>query len=470
MDWIETEYGTLNMGDKRLNKRGKRLLKRFSDKPMESIPESCKGWSETKAAYRFFENESVTARRVIKPHRLATLDRIRRERVVLLIEDTTTLNYSGQKEREDLGPIQQENVRGIFLHPMLAITPDRQCLGVVSYEQWSRQVWTGKTAEERRAERCCKRIKEKESYRWVRGYKKARKLAKAIPATQFIYMADREGDIYDIYHEAKKGFSDSTADWIIRATYDRAILDEVDPQKRKRLKGSVREEGSIGEIRFAMPALGNRKKREVVQKIFTKEVTLLAPREKAKEGLTPVKVTVVMATEVNPSAGEKAIEWVLLTSMEIPDLKAAVQVIQYYLSRWQIEIYFKILKSGCAIEKRQLSDKQRFDPCLAMYLIVAWRLLFLTMSGRAHPSLNSECVFDQIEWQTAYIIIYKKPPPKNSPPLQEVLNMVAQLGGFLGRKSDGYPGPKVMWKGLRNLYEYIRARDAFECAFGHTYG
>ena len=130
----------------------------------------------------------------------------------------------------------------------------------------------------------------------------------------------------------------------------------------------------------------------------------------------------------------------------------------------------KSRKSGCNIEKLQLSDKQRFDPCLAMYLIIAWRILFLTMLGRASPSLSSACVFDTMEWQTAYIMTYEKPPPTQPPTLQEVLKMIARLGGFLGRKHDGDPGPIVMWKGLRALYEHIRARNAFQNAFGNTYG
>ena len=470
MDWIENEYGTLEIGDTRLNKRAKQLLKRFSDTPMESIPGSCKGWAETKAAYRFFENESVTAKKIIKPHRVATLNRIKEHPIVLLLEDTTTLNYSSQKERQDTGPIQQDNVRGIFLHPMFAVTPSRECLGIVDYEQWAREKFTHQTSQERKAQRYSRAIKDKESYRWVRGYKKATKLAKAIPATQFVYIADREGDIYDIYHEAKSAFETGAADWVIRAIFDRSIFDESQPKKRNKLKASVKASSSMGKVTFTVSSFGNRKKREVTQDVFAKEVTLLPPREKAKEGFTPVKITTVIATEKNPPPGEKAIEWVLLTSIPISNLETALQVIQWYLCRWQIEIFFKILKSGCNIEKLQLSDKQRFDPCLAMYLIIAWRILFMTMLGRASPTLCSECIFETIEWQTAYVMLYEKPPPSQPPTLKDTLQMIAQLGGFLGRKHDGDPGPIVMWKGLRNLYEHIRAREAFTRAFGHTYG
>ncbi|MBI2784858.1 MAG: hypothetical protein HYX60_00525 [Legionella longbeachae] len=95
--------------------------------------------------------------------------------------------------------------------------------------------------------------------------------------------------------------------------------------------------------------------------------------------------------------------------------------------------------------------------------------LFMTMICRANPSLNSECIFEPIEWQTAYIMIHHKPPPQQPPTLKETLRMIAQLGGFLARKHDGEPGSSVIWKGLQCLYSYIKARDAFAHAFGHTY-
>ena len=470
MDWIENEYNTMDLGDNRLNARAKLLLKQFSNKPMESIPASCKSWSETKAAYRFFDNQAVNAKKIIKPHRIATLNRIKQHPIVLLIQDTTTLNYSGQVQREDIGPLQQDNVRGLFLHPTFAITPGKECLGIIDYEQWAREKLAHETPKERSARNRQRPIKDKESYRWIRGYKKAKKLAEKISDTQFVYIADREGDIYDLYQEANKEFNQSAADWIIRATYDRAVLDENSAKKRSNMKKVTIESPSVGIIKFTVASSKKRKKREVTQHIFTKEVMLYPPREKAKKDVRPIKITVIVATEQNPPAGEDAIEWVLLTSIPVCNLEEAVKIIQWYLCRWQIEIFFKILKSGCKIEKLQLNNKERFDPCLALYLVIAWRILFLTMLGRASPNLNSECVFDLEEWQTVYIMIHRKRPPITAPPLNVMLKMIAQLGGFLGRKGDGDPGPGVMWKGLSNMHEHVKARQILGEVFGRTYG
>ncbi len=470
MDWAIEEYSTINLGDKRLDNRAKKILGQLSDNPEGSIPENCKSWSETKAVYRFFDSDLVSAKKVFKPHRLATLNRIKTHPVVLLIQDTTSLNYSGQTKREDTGPLQQDNVRGIYLHPTFVMTPNRECLGVIDYEQWARTKLAHQTKKERAASNYARPLKEKESYRWLKGYKKANKLAEKIPDTQFIYIADREADIYDIYHEAQTNCKSGRADWIIRAAYNRSFCDENSPKKRNMIKNLDNVVKPLGVLSFNISATGRRKKRHVEQNIFAKEITLLCPPTKKAQLPLKVKLTVIRTREINPQNTEEPIEWTLLTSFPVKNLIAAKKIIDLYLCRWQIETFFKILKSGCKIEKLRINSKSRFDPCLALYLVIAWRILYLTMLGRAHPNVDSENVFEAVEWQTAYIILHKKKPPKNSPTLSEAIKIIAQLGGFLARKSDGDPGPEVMWKGLKSLHEYIKARESFEEVFGHTYG
>jgi Transposase DNA-binding/Transposase Tn5 dimerisation domain len=469
MDWVTSEYESIQLGDKRLNARAKRLLRQLGDTPRESIPASCKSWAEIKAAYRFFDHESVTAKTLLKPHRRATLNRIKPHPVVLLVQDTTTLNYSGQKERKDLGPLQQDNVRGLFLHPTLAMTPNQECLGVVAYEQWSRKKLAHQTPQERSRQNRQRPLKEKESYRWLRGYKQATRLASHMPETQFVYIADREGDLYAIYEEAQKAFAKSSADWVIRAHYDRKLLVETSVSKPSTLKEHVRESVALGRINFRVASTNKRKKRNVTQEIFAKEVVLSAPKGHVVRAGKPVKITVIIAREVNPPVGEEALEWVLLTSVSVVNLESAMTIIQWYLCRWQIEIYFKILKSGCNIEKLQLTTKDHFDPCLALYLIIAWRILFLTMQGRTSPNLRCDCQFETVEWETVFIMVHKKKPPKIPPTLREMIKMIAQLGGFIGRKSDGEPGASVLWKGIRSMHEHIKAREVFESVF-NTYG
>jgi hypothetical protein len=471
MDWLEKEYETLNFSDKRLSDRALLIQRAFMKSPSASIPSSFQSWNETKAAYRFFQNELVTPKKIIKPHRLATLKRIQEHPQVLLIQDTTSLNYSGQLSRDDIGPLQQDNVRGLYLHPTLAVTPDRVCLGVIDYEQWSREPLGSRTKIERRKIRESAPINQKESYRWVRGIKKANKLAHYYPETQFIYVADREGDIYDVYAESCSFSKSSRSDWVIRATFDRNILGADHKRQKNRMKAETQESGYIGEISFEVQSTNKRSKRLVTQSIYTKRVTLNPPRDKEKLISHSPQVQVIMAIEKEPPSGEEALEWTLLTSVEVNRLEKASEVLNWYLCRWQIEVYFKILKSGCNIEKLQLHEKPQFDNCLAMYLITAWRILYLTMLGRESPSVSAECFFTPSEWKTAYILLHKKVPPKKKiPDLGSMIKWVAQLGGFLARKSDGDPGITVIWRGISKLQDAIMTREALQAAYDDTYG
>ena len=137
-------------------------------------------------------------------------------------------------------------------------------------------------------------------------------------------------------------------------------------------------------------------------------------------------------------------------------------MIKWYLCRWQIELFFKILKSGCAIEKLQFDTYRATLNCIALYTIVAWRVLYLTMLGRTYPDLSCDIVFEPHEWQSVYAVSTKKPIPKKPPSLHTIIIMIAKLGGFLGRKSDGYPGSKVMWTGIQRMKDFAQVWEIFQ--------
>ena len=139
MEWASKEMETVDLGDARLNKRLLTLLDTLGNYPEQSIPVACGGWAETKAAYRFFDNDNVDKIKILAPHRTATVERIQQHRTVLLIQDTTTLNFSGQHQRADIGPLNNDKHRGLLLHPTIAVTPERLCLGVIDTYHWSRE-------------------------------------------------------------------------------------------------------------------------------------------------------------------------------------------------------------------------------------------------------------------------------------------------------------------------------------------
>jgi hypothetical protein len=347
-------------------------------------------------------------------------------------------------------------MQGFLFHPTLAVTPDRLCLGVVHTQIWVR--------EERSTKKECKLkdIKDKESNKWLNSFKHTKELAKSSPDTTFINIGDREGDIYEFFLESDESLKN--AQWIIRSTQNRKLADGS-----QKLWDKVRSTNSIGEVEFVLPEGRGRKSRKIKQEIRVATVELKAPLRHNKE-LENTTITIVLASEVNPPEGEKPVEWLLLTSLDVNDYKNAIKVIEYYLCRWQIELYFKALKSGCKIEKLQLESLDRIEKCFAIYMIIAWRILFTTMLGRIAPEMLCDCVFSESEWKSVYMVTHKEQPPKTAPSLNTMIKMVAQLGGFLNRNSDGDPGIKTVWIGMQRMRDFALSWEAFQIVAEKTYG
>ena len=202
----------------------------------------------------------------------------------------------------------------------------------------------------------------------------------------------------------------------------------------------------VGEVRFTLPTRPQRPSRPVVLTVRGERVTLQQEGE-------PVTVTALRAREESPPAEVEPLDWRLLSNRSVETLAAAAELIQWYGTRWSIEVFFRIFKTGCRVEALQLSTLERLEPALALYLIIAWRIQYLTLLGRVTPELPCDAVLDPDEWYAVYVAVHHQPPPAISPPLPAMLGWIARLGGHLGRKNDGPPGPQSLWIGLQ------RARD-----------
>lgn len=211
-NWIIEETKTANFGDKRLIKRYGNILNRLCGAPNESIPASCKGWNETLAAYRFLNHQNVTAEQIMSPHRDATLERIKGEKIVLIPQDTTEIDFTGRKSLLGIGCLTQKSGQGFYLHPSIAVTPERCCLGVVDMQSWVRPDIGKQTNRKKRP------IEEKESYCWLKGYQEANKIALAAPDTVIVSISDREGDIYEVLEKLPS--EENKAYWLIRCNHD----------------------------------------------------------------------------------------------------------------------------------------------------------------------------------------------------------------------------------------------------------
>ncbi len=392
--------------------------------------------------------------------------------VILIPQDTTVLNFSTQHDRKDAGPTTKDSTKGINLHCAIAVTPEKVCLGAISSKQWHREELQKLTKKERKKKNYETPIEEKESYRWLENYKNANEYATELPNTLIVSIADREGDIYDIYKEANGIFSDREpkAHYLIRAKTDRKICDEKGKKNNEKIKSTLRSEKLLGQIIINVSDTKKRKARVAHMTVYSKEIHIALPdKQKKDKDYKPIKITAIMCTENHPPTGTEAIEWLLITDLPIVTFEDACEKIQWYTCRWQIEIFFKILKSGCTIEKLQLTDKN-FSACLSFYIIIAWRILYVTVMGRQCPDISCECVFSKEEWQTSYVVVYRKKLPEIPPTLNEMTRLVASLGGYLNRKSDPEPGVKTMWIGLRNMQEHLKAKEAFEAVYGSTCG
>jgi hypothetical protein len=174
-----------------------------------------------------------------------------------------------------------------------------------------------------------------------------------------------------------------------------------------------------------------------------------------------VEVYAIYVKEEQPPVGEEALEWMLLTNLVVEDFVTAQAVLHWYRARWEIELYFRILKQGCRIEDLRLETAERLEKCIAVYLIVAWRLHHITQAAREHPEAGCTDIFSEQEWHTIYLLQMQQRPPKHPPPLRVITRMLAQLGGFLARHGDGEPGAETMWRGYMALQ---RALNALEIA------
>lgn len=480
--WAVEEMKSAELNDKRLNDRLTRILSDLGDRPTTSIPAACGGHAEMIAAYRFFDNERVTYEKVLEPHYERTLERMAAQRVVLLPQDTTQLDLTRPHQQvAGAGALDTAARRGALLHLMEAFTPDGTPLGALWSKTWTRDDPVETTPAEKDRQRKKTPIEEKESVRWLDGVRHARRAAEQLPDTQCVCIADSEGDIYELFAEPR---GDSQMHWLVRACQDRALQEGENP---KAPENPEEHEGSeprrIHQAVLAAPALftheisvrgrdqrvscdtrGRRQPRENRQtevEVRAATVTLCPPHRYDRE-LPAVTVNVVLVREINPPENDVAVEWLLVTTLPIDTVEQVRLIIQYYTARFLIEVLFRILKSGCRVEERLFEHIDRLLPCVAVYLIVAWRTLLVCRLGRSCPDLDCEAIFDPSEWKSVWMVVNRTPPPPRPPRLMQIVKLIAQLGGYVNRPNrKDPPGPQTVWLGLQRMHDLAWAWTTF---------
>jgi hypothetical protein len=272
----------------------------------------------------------------------------------------------------------------------------------------------------------------------IESYEIVAEQARALPDTRLVYVADREGDIAALMQRAQE--LGEPADWLMRSQHNRALKGEAS------LWETVHASEVLGHISFVLPGRSGQKAREVRQELRSQRVTL--------PGRAGVTLTCVEAYEVDAPAGVKPVIWRLVTNREAGDAHALIELVDWYRARWEIEMFFNVLKNACRVEALQLSQMERVEKALVLYMVVSWRIARLMRVGRTCPELDASLFFAPDEIHGAHVLC-KKARPKKPPTLNQMIRMVGSLGGFLGRKSDGEPGAKTLWIGMQRVMDAV---------------
>jgi hypothetical protein len=412
---VEQEMAELDLGDQRLERRAQQILKDFFADPGAAIPQACGSKAAAQAAYEFFDNWSVSSEAIVASHGRRALERMAAEPVILAVQDTTSFNHTRHVQIQGMGPIgtQANGAQGFFLHTTLALTPQRVPLGVIQAQVWARDPEpTGKSAGRRQ-----RPIEEKESYKWMESFQACQRWQAELAGTRIVNIGDREADVYELF-ELADGLVGGPY-LLIRAEQDRCLAEPAG----QHLWSWMEQQPVSGHLRVALKRTPKRAARVATLEVRWAPVPLKPPQGKGRPGRPALTVTAILAREVGAPRGVEPVCWMLLTNLVVDSSESALEKVE-----WQ--------------------------RCLTLDLLIAWQIHFLVKQSRQHPDLPASLVFSEDELQVLYLCVEKKPLPSGEPvSLQQATRLVAKLGGFLGRKGDGQPGPKTLGRGLRRLHD-----------------
>ena len=463
--WAAEEFADVSLGDKRLDTRLITLCDRFSDAPESPINQACADWAETKAAYRFFQNENVSVGEIVAAHRCKTAKRASTHKTVLAIQDTSYFVYTSHPKTEGLAKMSQnkgKNVKkiysnGLIMHTCLAVTTEGLPLGLLDQKIYSRklrpkQMRAGKNYRPHKH----LPIEEKESYRWLETLAHTQE---AMAETDVVTVCDREADLYDFFK-----LSDQIGcPVLVRASANRII--------NRKSRCSEKDVVKLWEFMHRQPETGSftidipkRSKTKHCKERDARTATVtvrfgsfrLNPpcnnTKHGKEHLPDIDMNAIYVLENNPPEGEEPVEWMLISNLAVTSFEEAYEKVRWYSLRWRIEMYYKVLKSGFRVEACRLGHAERLTRYLTVMSIVAWRLFMITLVARTDPATPCSTLLADHEWKVLFLKANRnKPLPPKPPPIGDVVIWVAKLGGYLARKSDGPPGTITLWRGWKRL-------------------
>jgi hypothetical protein len=455
---VKEELEGVKLGDERRSKRAMAIAERLAESPESSLPAAMGDRAAVEALYRHLASDEATLEAVLAPHVAKTMQRVAALDTVYAVADTTNFVFSGDAERQGLGPINGKD-QGFLAHLTLAVAPDRMPLGVLGVQVWSRS--------ERREKRdfwSRRNDHRRESLRWARGMMQTQEQL-GDDAQRLVHVADREGDIYELLaalvHQKQR--------FIVRAAQDRRLVpldkdDEAylfDAAQCTRtafvldVPLSARKRSRLPERSKTFPG---RRERVAQLSFAARTVTMRRPLHGTAKLPPSITINIVHVFELGPPLGEPPVEWLLLTNEPVRTDAEIQQVVAGYRARWVIEEYFKAVKTGCAFESRQLESAHTLQALLAYTLIVAYALLLLRSLSRTGRDEDASILLSPVQLSVLRAKNRKLPA---HPTVRQALLAIAEMGGHL--KNNGDPGWRTLSKGWAKLvalaegYELARA-------------
>ena len=458
--WIEEEFKTINFGDHRLTKRFKYIVSEFIKKAQSNISSVFDSWSSIKGCYRFFDNEKVESKNILNEHVSATISRINQDNgIVCVLHDTTYIDYKKRKKTKNLDLIgkavkAEKGSRGLILHNSFAINESGMPMGLVNQAFTERKEIKAGTKKMKSNLVHRQPVEEKESYRWIEAINNFKQLG--CTNKNVVHIADREGDFYELY----KACLELDENFLIRASHNRSI----NKQKRRELpkqklfdyfNSLISEKKIIIELQTNSET----KYRKAELSIVFDKFTLPPPPDRTVnrngKGLYNIELWGVMIKEEYPPEDEEALQWLLITNIPITTIAEAIEKMHWYILRWKIELFHKILKSGCSIEAAQLRTREKLIKYVTVKSIIAWRIFWLSISFRISKSSDCSTILTAIEQEILFKrfnhgIKYYKPPS-----VEQAYTWIAKLGGYIGRNTDPPPGMISVWRGWTRLMNMV---------------
>jgi transposase Tn5 family protein/transposase-like protein len=438
--WATTEMDGAHLWDQRRRRSLALLCARLAQQPTLSFSAAC-GPGLRQAAHRLFEHPGTTVGGLLAGHVGETATRCGAAACVLAVQDSTEFDYTSHPATTGLGPLGRGQGRGLLGHTVLAVTPTGLPLGLLHLSLWARDPAQRGQRHDRRQ----RATTQKESQKWLTGLQATE--AALPPAQRVILIADREADVFAYLAAPRR----STTALLFRACHPRTVLVERPAtggdRERASLLAVAKSAPAVGQLRVTLPRQRGQPEREVRLELRLTAAQVQPPRHrKAGEPATPQAVWLIAATEIAPAAGAKPIHWLLVTTLAVESAAAAAQMVRYYACRWVIERWHYTLKVGLQVERLQIDDATSLQHALAVYGVVAWRLLWLTQLAREVPEQPAATVLGAAE---RAVLAQASGRPVET--VRQAVRTIARLGGFAGSPSEGEPGVKSLWLGLRRL-------------------